>query len=148
MNLIETEAPSKLAVKAEHVFSFPRGLLGFESIKRYILLKNNNEEPFLWLQMLEDPSLAFLVMPPYPFFGDYNPIFDPEDFRMLDIEREDQVLMLSIVTVLKTGEATVNLKGPLIVNRETRTGAQLVLQNAAEYSVQAPLLTEDKERRI
>ncbi len=143
MNLIETEAPSRLAVKADDVFSFPRGLLGFENIKRYVLLKNEEEDPFMWLQMIDDPSLAFLVVPPYPVFSEYNPIFDPEDFALLGIEREEQVMMLTIVTVDGSGNATVNLKGPLVINRETQLGAQLVLKNASEYGVQEPLATTD-----
>ena len=148
MNLIETEAPSRLAVKADEVFSFPRGILGFETIKRYVLLRNEEEDPFLWLQMIDDPSLAFLVVPPFPVLPSFNPIFDPEDFSMLEIEREEQVLLLSIVTMSKGGEATANLKGPLVINRETRIGAQLVLKNAAEYSVQEPLPMEESHNRI
>ena len=136
-------APSRLAVKADDVFSFPRGLLGFENIKRYVLLKNEEEDPFMWLQMIDDPSLAFLVVPPYPVFSEYNPIFDPEDFALLGIEREEQVMMLTIVTVDGSGNATVNLKGPLVINRETQLGAQLVLKNASEYGVQEPLATTD-----
>lgn len=148
MNLIETEAPSRLAVNADEVFSFPRGLLGFESIKRYVLLQNEDESPFLWLQMVDDPSLAFLVVPPYPVLASYNPLFDPEDFTMLGIEREEQVLLLSIVTTSSGSGATANLKGPLVINQETRVGAQLVLKNAAEYSVQEPLPMEESRNRI
>ncbi len=148
MNSIETEAPSRLAVEAEDVLTFPRGLLGFETIKRYVLLKNEGEEPFLWLQMVDDPSLSFLVVPPYPAVPDYNPLFDPEDFASLGIEREDQVMMLTIVTVGGDGNATVNLKGPLVINRETQVGAQLVLKNSAEYGVQEPLTGTDSHNRM
>jgi flagellar assembly factor FliW len=148
MNLVETEAPSRLAVKADEVFSFPRGILGFENIKRYVLLKKEEEDPFLWLQMVDDPSLAFLVVPPFPVLSTFNPIFDPEDFSMLGIEREEQVLLLSIVTMSNGGAATANLKGPLVINQETRIGAQLVLKNAAEYSVQEPLPMEESHNRI
>ena len=147
MNLIETEAPSRLAVKSEDVFTFPRGLLGFETIKRYVLLKNEDEEPFLWLQMVDDPSLAFLVVPPFPVFTGYNPLFDPDDFATLGIEREEQVMLLTIVTIGSDGKATANLKGPLVIKQDTQMGAQLVLKNSVEYGVQEPLTATDSRNR-
>ena len=46
------------------VVRLPFGLLGFEHVKNYVLLTNPREEPFMWLQMLEDAKHAFLVVPP------------------------------------------------------------------------------------
>jgi flagellar assembly factor FliW len=33
----------------------------------------------------------------------------------------------------------VNLKGPIIINRNTHIGKQVVIANASDYSVQHPL---------
>ena len=148
MNSIETKPSTPVAVETEQVFTFPKGLLGFEEVKRYVLLQNKEEEPFLWLQMIDKPSLAFLVVPPHLAFADYNPDFDPAGFRMLGIEREDQILLLSIVTLGGEEGPTANLKGPLVINRDTRTGAQLVVQNVTEYGVAEKLISEDSHNRI
>ena len=148
MNSIETEASTPIAVETEQVFTFPKGLLGFEEVKRYVLLQNEEEEPFLWLQMIDEPSLAFLVVPPHLAFADYNPDFDPAGFRMLGIDREDQILLLSIVTLGGEEGPTANLKGPLLINRDTRTGAQLVVQNVTEYGVSEKLIAKDSRNRI
>jgi flagellar assembly factor FliW len=31
------------------------------------------------------------------------------------------------------------LKGPVVINRQTRTGKQVIIANAADYSVEHPL---------
>ena len=46
-----------LPVKPENVIEMPMGLLGFEATKKYVLLSNPDEAPFLWLQVLEDTQL-------------------------------------------------------------------------------------------
>ncbi len=62
-----------LPVKSENVIQFPLGLLGFENIKRFALLENEQELPFRWLQVIDQPNLAFLVLPAAEFLPDYNP---------------------------------------------------------------------------
>ena len=43
----EPDEPQRLPVKKEHIISMPLGLLGFEQVKKYVLLANPEEEPFL-----------------------------------------------------------------------------------------------------
>jgi len=122
---------------------FPLGLLGFESIKHFELLANPGEAPFRWLQAAGDPGLAFLVVPPFEVLADYSPDISPEDVRFLGLDSPADVLMFNIVTLRANGRATVNLKGPLVLNRHTLRGKQVVLANGADYALQHPLPAAD-----
>jgi flagellar assembly factor FliW len=121
------------------IIHFPSGLLGFEDIKKYVLIGTPDDAPFMWLQMAEDPSLAFLVICPSLVVENYNPDISPEDAEFLGLQSPQEALVLNIVTTHKEGSATVNLKGPIVVNRYTLIGKQLIPLNSADYSVQYPL---------
>jgi flagellar assembly factor FliW len=117
----------------------PVGLLGFERIKEYQLVTNPDEAPFCWLQASSEPSLAFLVINPFLTLAEYQPDIPDEDARLLGLRQADEALLFNIVTVRGANRATVNLKGPVVINRRTYEGKQVVLNNAAQYSVAHPL---------
>ena len=115
------------------------GLLGFERIKEYVLLADPAEEPFLWLQVSNDANLAFLVVAPQPLLPSYKPEISPEDVAFLGLDSAADAAVLSIVTVRGPNHATLNLKGPIVLNRRTLVAKQVIPANAAEFSVQHPL---------
>ena len=61
-----------IEIKETEIIKFPEGLLGFNHLHEYVLLKDPKQEPFLWLQSLEDPNLAFVVVSPFLFFPGYE----------------------------------------------------------------------------
>lgn len=117
----------------------PLGLLGFEHIKEYALLANPDEAPFLWLQVLADPSVAFLVISPFVVVPAYQPDIGPDDAEFLGLTQPHDALVFNVVTLRPGGRATVNLKGPVVVNRRTLLGKQVIPLNAAEYELRHPL---------
>lgn len=135
--MIETELEC-MRVKTENVIHMPSGLLGFEHIKRFILLTNEEEAPFSWFQVLDDPSLAFLVLPPFEAIPEYTPEVSDDDAAYLGLKNPADALIYNIVT-LRQNVATINLKGPIVINRFSLRGKQVVLQNAARWSVRHPL---------
>src|SRR3989442_379014 len=104
----------------------PGGLLGFEKVNDYVLLGNPEEAPFLWLKMEADPNLAFVVVEPSLVVEDYRPEINDDDAKALNIEEPSDVMLLNIATVHRDGTATVNLKGPIVVNRRTGVGKQII----------------------
>jgi len=135
----DTNRLESLTVQNENIIHLPLGLLGFEHIKHYALLQNPNESPFCWLQVLNRPNLAFLVLPALEVFPDYEPDVPAEDVKFLGLNGPDDALVFNIITLSAKGSATANLKGPIVVNRFTLKGKQVVLANAARYSIQHPL---------
>lgn len=130
-----------LTVKPENIIKMPLGLMGFEHIKQFVLLSKPDEAPFGWLQVVGDANLAFLVVSAFDVLPGYQPDVSDEDARFLGLEGPEEALVYGIVTLRGT-QGTVNLKGPVILNRRTLVGKQVVIMNAAEYSLQQPLAGE------
>lgn len=134
--MIETElpeAPTCCDIK------LPMGLLGFEQIKDYLLIINPAEEPLRWFQVKDNPSLAFVVVDPFLAAPDYQPDIPQADVEFLGLSSPNEAALFNIVTLHNDGRATINLKGPIVINRNTGFGKQVVIANAAEYSVRHPL---------
>lgn len=122
-------------VAAECVLQMPFGLLGFEQFKRFVLRTQPGEEPFLRLRALDQPKLNFLVVSPFLALPDYKPVIGEEDARFLGLEQAEDMLLFNIVTLRGSREATINLKGPIVLNRRTLVAKQVIPVNAPEFSV-------------
>ncbi|PWG73689.1 flagellar assembly protein FliW, partial [Enterococcus hirae] len=72
---------------------------------------------------------------------DYAPVIGDEDQAKLGIESPEDALLFCSVTLPEDEDATptMNLLGPFVVNRHTRVGRQVVLQDEEQYPVRAPL---------
>ncbi|GHU61370.1 flagellar assembly factor FliW [Spirochaetia bacterium] len=122
---VATKAYGLIEVDERQRISFPLGLLGFESLREYILL-DAERQPFYWLQSLEVEQLAFILINPFLFRPDYE--LDINDEELIGLSSPEKALIFSVVTIPADGSPmTANLQGPLIINRETRSGKQAVL---------------------
>ena len=92
--------------------------------------------------MDEDVHLHFIVIEPGGIIPGYEPEIFDEDAEQLGITDPSHAMILNIVTLRRQNpvEATVNLIGPLIVNRRTRLGRQLVISNYSRYSAHHALV--------
>ncbi len=139
MNSVSTFETEILAAPVVTEARLPMGLLGFERIKDYLLIANASEEPFQWLQVKDNAALAFVVVDPFVVLPDYQPDIPQQDVEFLGLQDPHDAILFNIVTVHSPKQATVNLKGPVIFNRRTMVGKQVVLANANNYSIQHPL---------
>jgi flagellar assembly factor FliW len=121
------------------IIELPLGLLGFEKVKKYILLARPEEDPFMWLQMLEGDKRAFLIVSPFLVMPDYQPDIPTADVEFLDLTEPADALVFNICTLRGKNGPTINLRGPLVVNRHTLIGKQVIPQNAEQYSLTHPL---------
>ena len=136
---MEAQCAQTGAHTPNEVIRLPYGLLGFESVKNYVLLTNPDEAPFMWLQMLEEAKRSFLVVAPSLVVPDYQPDFGDSDVEFLELTSPADGFLISIVTLRPHSQATVNLKGPIVINRRTLIGKQVIPNNAAGYSLRHPL---------
>jgi flagellar assembly factor FliW len=143
MNTVEMDLDAPSSLGSETIIHLPAGLLGFEKNKRYLLISNPAEEPFQWFRVIDDPAITFLVVPPFEVLPSYQPDLSAEDVRFLQLEKPEDAFLLNIVSLRPHGRSTVNLKGPIVVNRFSLIGKQVILANASEYSVQHPLPEEE-----
>jgi flagellar assembly factor FliW len=141
MNTLELMPTERQATNGNgnNLIQLPFGLLGFECVHHYILLTRPEEEPFMWFQMVGEPKRAFLVVPPHFVVANYAPDLSELDVAFLELNDPSEAFVLNIVTMRGPGEATVNLKGPIVINRRTLIGKQIIPVNAAEYAIRHPL---------
>ena len=125
---VETKAYGLIDVDERQKITFPQGLLGFETYKNYVLL-DAERQPFYWLQSLDDVQIAFILINPFIFRPDYEVNIDNEELKTIGISDPGTALIFSIVTIPAKNPMTANLQGPLIINRETRSGLQAVLSD-------------------
>jgi flagellar assembly factor FliW len=139
MNCTVTTETGGLEDRGQCAIRMPLGLLGFEHCKSFTLSAKPLEEPFLWLQTAGNPKVTFLVVSPFVVLPDYRPDIPEEDARFLGLQRPEDALIFSVVTVRGPQRATVNLKGPIVLNRRTLMAKQVIPLNAPDYSVAHPL---------
>jgi len=129
-----------LDVVDESVLTFPSGMLGFPENRRYVLLDHDTAAPFKWLQSLEEPALAFVIMDPDLFLAnDYR--IDVSDDAMAEVQAgaSDDLSTAVVLTIPSDdpGRVTANLRGPLLMNLRTKLCKQLVLSE--EFPTRHPL---------
>ena len=123
---VQTTRFGAVEVNEERIITFPAGLLGFSSFKRFALLQPDDEGIFFWLQALEAPDLAFVVTDPRLWLTDYEATIRREQMEELGLGQLNDAQVLVIVNKYD-GALTANLQGPLVVNANNRIAMQLVL---------------------
>jgi flagellar assembly factor FliW len=127
---VATKAYGLIDVDERQRISFPLGLLGFEPLKEYVLL-DAERQPFYWLQSLDVEQVAFILVNPFLYRPDYELDIVDEDLEDIGLGGPEKALIFSVVTIPPDGgPMTANLQGPLVINRDTRTGKQAVLTDS------------------
>ena len=111
------------------ILTFPEGILGFEAEQEYCLTEHAPNSPFLWMQAVHTPSLAFVVINPFEHFLDYDIVITDADVVHLRIASPEDVKVITLVTIGEQ-EITTNLVGPIVVNQTKRLARQIVLSDS------------------
>lgn len=126
----EVEIDSKpfglIPVPEKQIITFPMGLYGFESHRKYALL-DSRQPPFYWLQSLTERNIAFVLLNPYMVWPDYVLDIPGQDLQSIDSPLLDDLLVFSIVTIPDDeSRISCNLQGPLVINRREQLGVQSI----------------------
>ena len=131
---IETTRFGVMDVKDDQIVTFPQGLLGFSKRTQFTLFPDKISEPFQWLQSLEIPPLALIVVDPDLILSDYKFSLEDDEVKDLGSIQIGDFQVLIVVTVGATiQDLTLNLLGPILINKNTRLARQIVLDDS-EYS--------------
>ena len=140
--LIKGTRLGDIEVTEGKIITFPYGLLGFEKMKRYVLLTPNPSSPFRWFQSVDNPELAFVVVNPLVFHPTYDMKIPAAQLDVIACKDAKNLAVLVIVTIPEDpAKMTANLAGPLLINTKNMTGVQAVLGDE-EYSTEHPILKE------
>jgi flagellar assembly factor FliW len=136
MELLTSSALGALRVDESSVIDFPEGLLGFASLKKFVLLEREDTAPFQWLQCLTDPDVALPVVDPNCIFSGYSCIPTSEELFSLGAESCSD-LLLRVVAIIPDDpfNATVNLKAPVLINYRNMVGRQIISETSGDVRV-------------
>ena len=128
---VNTKPYGTIEVDDRQKIYFPYGILGFETFREFVLL-DALQQPFYWLQSMEVPEIAFVLINPQIFQPEYRLEVADTDLEELDTNKEasENILTFAIVTIPENhSKMTANLQGPIIINRQNRKGRQSISLN-------------------
>jgi flagellar assembly factor FliW len=143
MKVLPDLIPTDLDTPPSNEILLPHGIIGFGAYKRAELLYLPDHLPFLWMKLHSaTDDLHFVVIEPGGIVPGYQPELFDDDAEALDLRSPAEAMILNIVTLQRQDpvEATANLIGPIVVNRRTRLGRQLVVSNYSRFSAHHPLV--------
>jgi flagellar assembly factor FliW len=122
----------------------PCGLIGLPGLKSLEVSYIPGSWPFLNLRSVEGDELNFLAIEPRDIIPGYRVELNDVDTAILGLESEDDALVLNIATVhsLHPQYVTVNLIGPVVINRRTNAARQVIIVNSEGYSPRYALIDE------
>ena len=140
---INTSRFGRIDVDAADILRFPSGLPGLEDCREWALLADASNDALGWLQCTTRGDMALAVVSPRRFVPEYQVRIPRSELSPLSIAdmRQAQV----VVVVGQNGRGlTLNLKAPIVINLEARTGRQVVasgeLHMNYELSLERPPL--------
>lgn len=147
---ITTKLFGRIEVDESKKITFVQGIIGFPELTDFMLVHDSDSEGGIrWMQSIQEPAFAIPVIDPLIVMPDYNPRIEDDLFIPLGEVNEDNLLVLVTITVPHDlTKMTVNLKGPIIINGDTRKASQIITDDE-KYPVKFPIydiLKENKER--
>ncbi len=128
---IKTTRFGELEVDKKDVIEFSEGLLGFEQHKRFFIVDPGDQTLILWLQSMDDSSVAFPVIEPKIYQPNYSVKLLPVELNSLQLENLSNASVYTILTIPQNiTEMSANLKAPIIINNKTKQARQIVLQDS------------------
>lgn len=113
----------------DRIIRFAKGILGFEDLKEYLLLKSD-DELFYWLTSIDKPDIAFPLIAIRLIDSGYMEKPDNEAFGIVKLDPDPSNI-------------TVNLKAPVYINQELKEGIQTILDDE-KYPIDYSLFTEEE----
>lgn len=141
---MKVTAESAATVAPTDEIQLPQGLVGFPDYTHFSVIFQEDQLPFCWMRLQgRDDELHFVVVEPGNVLPDYEPEIYDEDAAELELTDPADAMLLNIVTVTRGAQAsaTINLTGPVVINRRTGRAKQVVLANHGSYSARHPLVT-------
>ena len=141
---INTVRFGEIEVVDERIFEFVLPIIGFNDLKKFVIVDINNESFFKWLQSVEDPELAFPIVSVFSMNVDYTLDIPDNVVETLEIKNVENVLVMNIASIPQNNPqgTTLNLLAPLIFNLDTQKAGQVILSGSG-YDISFPLFKKN-----
>lgn len=127
---LKTARFGTIDIDDSHIITMKGPVLGFENLKRYVLIDKKEEAAFWWLQAVDDGAVVFVVVNPFLIKEDYQPELQEDDVKLLEVTDQADVLLLGIATINSNPpEISVNVRAPIAINWKKKLGKQIVLED-------------------
>jgi len=104
---------------------------------RFVLVSNEDEEPFSWLQSLDDPALCFVVAPLGELFREHCARVRSSLRQRNGGSVGPSATLLGIVVLAPDpSEMTINLLAPIVMYPESMSAEHLLLDAPPELARQ------------
>lgn len=134
MREFDTTRFGRLQLAEEQIIRFPQALYGLETCFDYCLLEYDATMGFYWLQSLDDPAVALIVIDPFRHVPDYAVEIPDAAVELLGARDPSDLTLYTTVTVAADhSQVSTNLLGPLAINHAEQVGVQ-VIQDGSGYT--------------
>ena len=89
---VQTKWFGEIEVSDDKIITFDKGIIGFEDWKKYTLVYDAEKEEnisIIWLQAIDEPTLALPVMKPEFVYETYDPVVEDELLKSLGDDIQD-----------------------------------------------------------
>jgi flagellar assembly factor FliW len=123
------DAAVETAITVSEAVTFPDGIPGFESCRRWVVMAAADAMPLRRLHAIDGAEASFLTIDPRAVLESYRCELSTADRRRIGGSDDDPLLWLALVMVEESGALTVNLRAPIVINPRTMTGQQVLPHN-------------------
>ena len=118
-------APVEAEITVSETVTFPNGIPGFESCRRWVVLAAESHTPLRRLHAV-DGEAAFLALDPRQVLDGYRCELSDSDRARIGADPKTPLLWLALVNVEPDGTVSVNLRAPIVINPATMMGQQVL----------------------
>lgn len=135
---------AEIDINEEEILRFDNGIYGFESVKEYVLLSEEENSHIFVLQPVTSNVPSFIVIDPFAVYPQYQPQLSEDDLNYFNVSREN--LRFLLITAVKDNykDTSVNLKSPIAIDPKTKRSRQVILENS-DYPVRYQFLRHNKK---
>ena len=126
-------------------FFMPEGLIGLPDFNKFELIVDSESLPFVVLRAVEGDEIQIPAVEPVGLVDNYRLDIGDADAETLGLVGADANPLILNVATIKSYEpqkVTLNLAAPILINRRTRVGKQVVLLNYQSYPTTHVLIDE------
>lgn len=136
---ILTSRFGEIEIDGSKIIHMPDGIIGIRGSKKFVIIDNKENQPFIWYQSVENEELAFVIANPLIFDKNYHVNINDDDMARLRATEVSQLVFYVIITIPKDPmQMTANLLAPLVINKDTLRAIQIVLIQS-DYLTKHPL---------
>ena len=146
--ILKTLHLGDLEIEESNIIHFPNGVPAFEEVRDFVIIHSEEPQlPFKWLQCIDKPELAFVIINPFFVCKEYDFDIEDESLKGIKVEKPEELVIFCIVVVPEDiNDMTINLKAPVIINAKDRIGMQVIL-DTDKYTVRHYVLEELRKDR-